>query len=62
MQHKEHRQLTEETPSIKRKVTYTFDQETVDRLKHASHMSDIPQSRIVERAANDAISKILSEA
>lgn len=38
---------------MKKRQTYTLDQETIDLLKKTSEKTMIPQSRIVEQAIKD---------
>lgn len=45
---------------MKKRVTYTFDEELVKKLKTISDKTMIPQSRIVEQAIKEKIEKIES--
>ena len=35
---------------MKKRVTYTLDQDTIERLRSISEKTDIPQARLVEKA------------
>lgn len=43
---------------MKKRVTFTFDIELIEKLKAISEKTMIPQSRIVEKAINDYIEKL----
>lgn len=43
---------------MKKRVTFTFDIELIEKLKAISEKTMIPQSRIVEKAINDCIEKL----
>ncbi len=43
---------------MKKRVTFTFEEETVERLQSISEKTMIPQSRIVELAVIEKIDKM----
>lgn len=43
----------------KTRVTFTLDEETVEKLREASKETDIPQARIVEKAILERVEKLL---
>ena len=45
---------------MKKRITFTFDESTIDRLKKASDESMIPQARIVEKAILTELDKMES--
>lgn len=45
---------------MKKRVTYTFDKELIERLKATSEKTMIPQSRLVEQAIKEYLEKIES--
>jgi predicted transcriptional regulator len=42
---------------MKKRITFTLDEETIDELKKVSEQTMIPQARLVEQALKDIISK-----
>lgn len=45
---------------MKKRATFTFDEELIKKLKEVSEKTLIPQSRIVEQAIKEKIEKIES--
>lgn len=45
--------------SKKQRQTFTFDKETIELLKRTSDKTDIPQSRIAEKAIIDRCKELL---
>jgi len=45
---------------MKKRATYTFDEELIERLKATSEKTMIPQSRIVEQAIKEYLLKMES--
>ena len=43
---------------MKKRVTFTFDEELIDYLKESSEKTMIPQSRLVEQAVKEYLDKI----
>lgn len=46
---------------VKKRVTFTLDEETIELLKKTSESTMIPQARIVEQAIIEYIEKIKSD-
>lgn len=46
--------------NMKKRITFTFDESTIDRLKKVSGESMIPQARIVEKAILTELEKMES--
>ena len=44
-------------PYMKKRITFTMDEETIDELKKVSEKTMIPQSRLVEQAMLEVIKK-----
>ena len=42
---------------MKKRVTFTFDEELIEKLKEVSERTMIPQSRLVEQAVKEVIEK-----
>lgn len=42
---------------MKKRITFTFDEELIKKLKEISEKTMIPQSRLVEQAVKDVINK-----
>ncbi len=42
---------------MKKRITFTLDEETIDKLKETSEKTMIPQSRLVEKAILEVIEK-----
>lgn len=42
---------------MKKRITFTFDEETIKQLKKVSEETLIPQSRLVEQAIREVIKK-----
>lgn len=45
---------------MKKRVTFTFDEELIERLKEVSEQTMIPQSRLVEQAIKEVLTKMES--
>lgn len=45
---------------MKKRVTFTFDEELIKKLKEVSEKTLIPQSRIVEQAIKEKLEKMES--
>lgn len=43
---------------MRKRVTFTLDEEVIERLKEASETTMIPQARIVEEAIKEYIEKL----
>lgn len=43
---------------MKKKITFTFDEELIERLKATSEQTMIPQSRIVEQAIKEKLDEM----
>ena len=43
---------------MKKRVTFTFDEELIKKLKEISELTMIPQSRLVEQAIKEKIEEI----
>lgn len=46
---------------VKKRITFTFDEETIALLKKTSDETMIPQARIVERAILEYIAKMKTD-
>lgn len=46
---------------MKQRQSFTFDKETIELLKKASEKTDIPQSRIAEKAITERCKELLKE-
>lgn len=46
---------------MKQRQSFTFDKETVELLKKASKETDIPQSRIAEKAIKEKCKELLKK-
>lgn len=46
---------------MKQRQSFTFDEETIKLLKEASDKTDIPQSRIAEKAIREACKELLNK-
>ena len=46
---------------MKQRQSFTFDEETIKLLKEASNKTDIPQSRIAEKAITERCKELLKE-
>lgn len=46
---------------MKQRQSFTFDKETIELLKKASEKTDIPQSRIAERAIIEKCEELLKK-
>lgn len=44
--------------NMRKRVTFTLDEEVIDRLKETSETTMIPQARIVEEAIKEYIEKL----
>lgn len=42
---------------MKKRVTFTLEEETINKLKEVSEKTMIPQARLVEQAIKDVIEK-----
>ena len=42
---------------MKKRITFTFDEELIEKLKEVSEQTMIPQSRLVEQAVKEIIGK-----
>lgn len=42
---------------MKKRVTFTLDEETIEQLKKVSEKTMIPQARLVEQAIKDVLKK-----
>jgi predicted transcriptional regulator len=42
---------------MKKRITFTFDEETIDKLKEISEKTMIPQARLVEQAIKEIIER-----
>jgi predicted transcriptional regulator len=42
---------------MKKRITFTLDEETINELKKVSEQTMIPQARLVEQAIKDTINK-----
>lgn len=42
---------------MKKRITFTFDEELIEKLKEVSEQTMIPQSRLVEQAVKEVIEK-----
>jgi len=45
---------------MKKRITFTLDEKTINKLRETSNKTLIPQARIVERAILDSLKKINS--
>lgn len=45
---------------MKKRITFTFDEELIEQLKKVSEQTMIPQSRIVESAIKDKLKEMES--
>lgn len=43
--------------NMKKRVTFTLEEETINKLKEVSEKTMIPQARLVEQAIKDVIEK-----
>lgn len=46
---------------MKKRITFTFDEELIEKLKEVSEQTMIPQSRLVERAIKEVIKEFNSK-
>ena len=49
--------INERSDNMKKRITFTFDDETIQELKEVSEKTMIPQSRLVEQAIKEIIKK-----
>ena len=42
---------------MKKRITFTFDEKLIERLKEVSEQTMIPQSRLVEQAVKEILEK-----